>query len=170
MRFIKFVLTADKSVKNFCGTAKLSVLGLVAVLFAIVAVGRHFSDDLSRHFQSVPDFEVVGEEIAILAFRVPSLRVITGVKVEPHIMSAHERTVIAFNTITKCLADFVKVSHHARTVLNVLNIAGNLVGIVCGLHQVALVAENVSIHKGISLINISLGINDRPAKVVGKNI
>lgn len=163
-------VVGNETPKNFSGFLQLPIFCKITVFLAELAIHRHFTDNRVRHSHGTPDFCAVGEPVPKAATCYITLGVVEGVQVKPCVVGGYLCHPKPFHVRQHSLADFIGGCHLPPSSLEVCHVLGDFAGVVCGLHKVSFIYENIPIDKGRFRIYRAVGVDNLPPAIIYQHI
>ena len=145
------------------------MLSHIAIFLAELDICGGVRNYISRHLQGIPNLSAIREEKAVLGLGQPSLRGVGCSIVKACVMGTHSIGFISCHSVKKILANVIVGSNHSLALCDFLKVLRNLLGIICGLHQLFLAKENLFDNVGLLLIKVAPLVSYLPAYIIYKH-
>ena len=158
-------LTAQKAVNDFGGVTANTTARQIVVDITELTIGIIIFQNSPRHFQRVPPFHAIRQEVAVFTRGNQTLGGIQRPVIEHSVMGAddfHPKSLAGF---TDCALDGRPLGKTARTVANVLPIGRDFFGKIRRLHQ-RIIAKNVGIDKGLAGEGVTHKVKNLKAHII----
>lgn len=162
----EILVLRDIAVKDLGGGARRAVGPAEAALFAPSNIGRLLADGILCHLQGVPHRDAVGEEVAARALGHIAQGVVGRAVVKAGIVRDDGLDIVLAAQVGHMAAGRVDGDDAAAALGNLALVHRPLLGIVCGVEQGAVSAEDVVDDEREALIDAAALVMDSAAQVV----
>ena len=155
----------DIAVKNFRRGPDAPAHHIVVGL-AEADIGLLLADGVLRHLERIPNGDAVGKKVTALGFGDIPQGVVGGAVVEAGVMGDNGLDIVLLAQVGHMLLGGIDGDNLALARCNLGLVDGALLGIVGGIEQLTVSAENVVDNEAEGLIDPALLIMDTAAQVV----